>query len=200
MVRQFLTSVLWPPTDYLLIDTPPGTSDEHISLVESLSTNCFTSPYTQLAGAVIVTTPQAVAVSDVRKEISFCRKVGVEILGVVENMSGFVCECCGEESNLFGKGGGEVMAEEFGVRFLGRVAVDGAWGRLVEEGVRPKYEDEVKSKIEENQVGVGESDEEMNHDGLLIDKYRSCSLCGILERITSQLIGIVEARNGTVTG
>ncbi|KAL9135732.1 MAG: hypothetical protein Q9175_003074, partial [Cornicularia normoerica] len=85
MVRQFLSDVLWPPTDYLLIDTPPGTSDEHISLAETLQSRSLPG---QLAGAVIVTTPQAVAISDVKKEVNFCRKVGVEVLGVVENMSG----------------------------------------------------------------------------------------------------------------
>lgn len=109
MVRQFLTDVLWPSLDYLLIDTPPGTSDEHISLAETLLQQTSTpTPDTlpQLAGAVIVTTPQAVAVSDVRKELTFCRKVGINVLGVVENMSGYVCECCGQETNLFGKGVG----------------------------------------------------------------------------------------------
>ncbi len=142
MVRQFLTSVLWPPgLSYLLIDTPPGTSDEHISLAETLLSSVASSPlsHQQLAGAVIVTTPQAVATSDVRKEINFCHKVGVRILGAVENMSGYVCECCGVETNLFGKGGGEVMSRECGVRFLGRVPVDVRWGALVEEGKRPRY-------------------------------------------------------------
>lgn len=141
MVRQFLTSVLWPPgLSYLLVDTPPGTSDEHISLAETLlSSVASSSSHQQLAGAVIVTTPQAVATSDVRKEINFCRKVGVRVLGAVENMSGYVCECCGVETNLFGKGGGEVMTHECGVRFLGRVPVDVQWGSLVEEGKRPRY-------------------------------------------------------------
>ncbi|KAL9036858.1 MAG: hypothetical protein Q9214_005953, partial [Letrouitia sp. 1 TL-2023] len=145
MIRQFMSDVLWPPLDYLLIDTPPGTSDEHISLAETLLsapppttvTSSSASPIAKLAGAVVVTTPQAVAVSDVRKELNFCKKVGIDVLGVVENMSGYVCECCGVETNLFGKGGGEVMAVEFGVRFLGRVPVDGQWAVLVEEGRRP---------------------------------------------------------------
>ena len=141
MVRQFLTSVLWPAgLSYLLVDTPPGTSDEHISLAETLLTSVPSSnSHHGLAGAVIVTTPQAVATSDVRKEINFCRKVGVRILGAVENMSGYVCECCGVETNLFGKGGGEVMSRECGIRFLGRVPVDVRWGELVEEGKRPLY-------------------------------------------------------------
>jgi len=87
MIRQFLTDVQWGYLDYLIVDTPPGTSDEHISIVESLRDH---NP----DGAVLVTTPQAVALADVRKELNFCRKVGLEILGVVENMSGFVCPHC----------------------------------------------------------------------------------------------------------
>lgn len=205
MVRQFLTDVLWPPSDYLLIDTPPGTSDEHISLAETLLSKCLPG---QLAGAVIVTTPQAVAISDVRKEVNFCRKVGIEVLGVVENMSGFVCECCGEGSNIFGKGGGEIMAQEFGVRFLGRVPVDGQWGVLVEEGRRPVYrvvenngengEDE-EDIVEERSHKSDGSDQERREEGLLIDKYRSCALKGVFREITGQLIDIVEAQpNGSI--
>ncbi|KAL8719314.1 MAG: hypothetical protein Q9181_008074, partial [Wetmoreana brouardii] len=213
MVRQFLTDVLWPPLDYLLIDTPPGTSDEHISLAETLlqqtSTPSPSSP-PKLAGAVIVTTPQAVAVSDVRKELSFCRKVEIGVLGVVENMSGFVCECCGEETNLFGRGGGQVMAQEFGVRFFGGVPVDGQWGVLVEEGRRPRYgtvateadevedEQEEKDKEGDSIQGVNGGSGVINierDDGLLVDKYRSCSLHATLERITRQLVDIVENRH-----
>lgn len=141
MVRQFLTSVLWPPgLSYLLVDTPPGTSDEHISLAETLLSSIpLSNSQNGLAGAVVVTTPQAVATSDVRKEINFCHKVGIPIIGAVENMSGYVCECCGVETNLFGKGGGEAMSRECGVRFLGRVPVDVRWGALVEERRRPVY-------------------------------------------------------------
>ncbi|KAI8093866.1 cytosolic Fe-S cluster assembly factor CFD1 [Halteromyces radiatus] len=87
MIKQFLQDVYWGDLDYLLIDTPPGTSDEHIGVVEYLK--AF-----QPDGAVIVTTPQAVAVADVRKELSFCRKVKLPILGVVENMSGYICPHC----------------------------------------------------------------------------------------------------------
>ncbi|KAI8928147.1 P-loop containing nucleoside triphosphate hydrolase protein [Entophlyctis helioformis] len=87
MIKQFMNDVAWGEIDYLLIDTPPGTSDEHISIAEYLREY---SP----DGAVIVTTPQAVSLADVRKELSFCRKVGIPILGLVENMSGFVCPHC----------------------------------------------------------------------------------------------------------
>ncbi|CAO3666133.1 unnamed protein product [Rhizopus stolonifer] len=94
MIKQFLQDVYWGELDYLLIDTPPGTSDEHISVVEYLK-SCNPD------GAVIVTTPQAVAIADVRKEISFCRKVNMPILGVVENMSGYVCPHCAVCLNIF---------------------------------------------------------------------------------------------------
>jgi Mrp family chromosome partitioning ATPase len=82
-----LTDVIWEDLDYLIIDTPPGTSDEHISIIQYLKK-------THLAGAIIVTTPQEVALSDVRKEINFCKKTETRVLGVVENMSGFVCPNC----------------------------------------------------------------------------------------------------------
>lgn len=82
MVKQFLTDVAWGELDYLIIDTPPGTSDEHITVMENLKD-------VKCDGAVIVTTPQLVAIEDVRKEITFCKKTGIPILGIVENMSGF---------------------------------------------------------------------------------------------------------------
>ena len=203
MVRQFLTDVLWPPSgiDYLLIDTPPGTSDEHIALAETLLTSTSNSNpnilQPRLAGAVIVTTPQAVAVSDVRKEVNFCKKTAIDVLGVVENMAGFVCECCGEETNLFGKGGGEVMAGEFGVPFLGRVAMDGAWGRLIEEGRRPTYgtSDNNSETVDvEGEYGGGTADVQPKESdpGSLVDKYRSCKLSKTFKGITQQLIGLVE--------
>ena len=216
MVRQFLTSVLWPPTDYLLIDTPPGTSDEHISLVETLLKDVATpfpsainglAPRPQLAGAVIVTTPQAVAISDVRKELNFCGKTGVKVLGVVENMSGYVCECCGVATNLFSKGGGEVMAREFGVGFLGSVPLDSQWGLLVEQGLRPKYGAVVKDSAGEDEdsgVWVEEGDDaevEMGtaqvekEEGLLVDKYRSCSLSPVFKAIAQKVVDTVQ--NGT---
>lgn len=87
MIKQFLEDVAWGELDYLLIDTPPGTSDEHISVAENLR------DYNP-DGAVVVTTPQAVSLADVRKELNFCHKVKIPILGVVENMSGFVCPHC----------------------------------------------------------------------------------------------------------
>ncbi|CAO3563861.1 unnamed protein product [Mortierella alpina] len=117
MIRQFLTDTCWGELDYLIVDTPPGTSDENISIVEHLKAY---NP----DGVVLVTTPQAVALADVRKQVSFCRQVGVPILGLIENMSGFICPHCSECNNLFSAGGGEAMSEEFALNFLGRVPID----------------------------------------------------------------------------
>lgn len=94
LIKQFLTDVMWESLDYLIIDTPPGTSDEHISIVNYLAK-------TNLLGAIIVTTPQEVALADVRKEINFCKKTNLKVIGVVENMSGFVCPHCDCKSEIF---------------------------------------------------------------------------------------------------
>ncbi|KDQ17698.1 hypothetical protein BOTBODRAFT_29857 [Botryobasidium botryosum FD-172 SS1] len=118
MIRQFLSDVRWGELDFLVIDTPPGTSDEHLSLMEHLA------PLSSRLSSVIVTTPQAVALSDVIKCLSFTRAVELPVIGLVENMSGYVCPCCGEVSNIFSTGGGEAMATREGVDFLGRLPVD----------------------------------------------------------------------------
>lgn len=117
IIRQFLNDVQWGDLDYLVVDTPPGTSDEHLAVLEALNDY---SP----DGAVLVTTPQGVALSDVRKELNFCRKVLLPILGVVENMSGFVCPYCSDCSPIFSSGGGKALAEEFNITFLGEVPID----------------------------------------------------------------------------
>ena len=119
-------------------------------------------------------------------------------------MSGYVCECCGEETNLFGKGGGEVMAREFGERFLGGMPVDGQWGVLVEEGRRPRYggavekddreEDEDDDDVQSSQAQDGDGLQGERDEGLLVDKYRSCSLRAAFGEISRQLIEIVETR------
>jgi len=129
LIKQFLRDVDWGDIDYLIIDTPPGTSDEHLSLVQYLSA-------TNVDGAVIITTPQEVALLDVRKEIDFCKKVNLPIIGIVENMSTFVCPKCQFESKLFPAttGGGEMMANDYGLKFLGRLPLDPRLGRCCDEG------------------------------------------------------------------
>lgn len=98
LIKQFLTDVEWGSLDYLVIDTPPGTSDEHISIVQLLKE---TAALHGRGGAVIVTTPQEVAMADVRKELNFAAKTSLRVVGVVENMSGFVCPCCGTKTDIF---------------------------------------------------------------------------------------------------
>ena len=115
VIKQFVDDVAWGDLDYLVIDCPPGTGDEPLSIVQTLGT---------CDGAVIVTTPQDVALADVRKSISFCHKMTLPVLGVVENMSGLVCPHCGEVVDVFKTGGGEAMAREMGVPFLGRLPLD----------------------------------------------------------------------------
>jgi ATP-binding protein involved in chromosome partitioning len=111
-IRQFLKDVAWGDLDYLVVDSPPGTGDEPMSVVQLVG-----AP----AGAVIVTTPQEVAIADVRRCISFCHRLYLPVIGIVENMSGYVCPRCGEKIDLFKAGGGKALAEQMKVPFLGSI-------------------------------------------------------------------------------
>lgn len=113
-IRQFVGDVAWGDLDYLIIDAPPGTGDEPLTVAQLIKD----------ARAVIVTTPQEVALADVRKSIRFCRDVNMEIFGLVENMSGYTCPKCGEVLDIFGTGGGERTAGEQGIPFLGKIPLD----------------------------------------------------------------------------
>ncbi|MCX6569873.1 MAG: Mrp/NBP35 family ATP-binding protein [Candidatus Aminicenantes bacterium] len=115
VIKQFLKDVVWGDLDDLIIDSPPGTGDEPLSVCQLIG---------QLDGAVIVTTPQKVAAVDVRKSITFCRRLGVPVLGVVENMSGFVCPKCGEVTQILPSGGGPRIAKDMNVPFLGSIPMD----------------------------------------------------------------------------
>lgn len=125
VIKQFLQDVNWEDLDYLVIDCPPGTGDEPLSVFQLLG---------NVTGAVIVTTPQEVAASDVRKSINFCFRLGVSVLGVVENMSGFACPHCGKITDIFSKGGGKVMADKFKIPFLGSIPIDPSIGLAGDEG------------------------------------------------------------------
>lgn len=114
-IRQFLADVEWGELDYLLIDTPPGTGDEQLTVCQSIP---------ELTGTIIVTTPQDVAILDARRSVNFSRKLGVAIIGVIENMSGLVCPNCKTEIPIFGKGGGRRMCQEMHVPFLGEVPME----------------------------------------------------------------------------
>jgi Mrp family chromosome partitioning ATPase len=219
MIRQFLTDVYWGETDYLLIDTPPGTSDEHIALAEQLLTIATTTTTAmttvtgneelgskpRLAGAVLVTTPQAVATADVRKEINFCAKTNIPVLGVIENMSGYACPCCGEISNVFSSGGGQVMATEMGVPFLGSVPVDVKFGAMVESKKidgDDDYDDEddIDRDTEMENGGIDNIDNktrEEEDDRLLVDRYRDTWSLPIFERFAKSLLQTIEGAAST---
>jgi len=115
LIRQFLKDVIWGRLDYLVVDSPPGTGDEPLSVAQLVG-----SP----AGAIVVTTPQEVAISDVRRCVEFCNALSLPVVGIVENMSGFVCPKCGERTDLFKRGGGAALASETGVPFLGQIPID----------------------------------------------------------------------------
>jgi Mrp family chromosome partitioning ATPase len=115
VIRQFLQQVEWGELDFLIVDAPPGTGDEPLSVCQLIG---------EAEGAVIVTTPQEVALGAVRKCINFCRKLELRVLGVVENMSGFLCPHCGKRTDIFLADGGRRMAEEMGVPFLGRIPLE----------------------------------------------------------------------------
>jgi Mrp family chromosome partitioning ATPase len=115
VIQQFLCDVAWGDLDYLVVDCPPGTGDEPLSVAQLIG---------RPAAAVVVTTPQELAVADVRRCITFCQKAELPIAGVLENMSGYVCPQCGSHADLFGAGGGERLAQEMSIPFLGRIPID----------------------------------------------------------------------------
>jgi len=114
-IKQFIQDVNWGDLDFLLIDLPPGTSDEPLSVVQLIP---------ELAGAIIVTTPQEVALLDSRKAVNMVKAMKIPVLGIVENMSGLICPHCKESISIFGAGGGRGMAEEMNVPFLGAIPID----------------------------------------------------------------------------
>lgn len=115
IIKQFLSDVVWGDLDYLVVDSPPGTGDEPLSVCQLIE-----NP----DGAVIVTTPQDVALADVRKSVNFCKQLKINVLGVVENMSGFTCPHCNTVTEIFKSGGGKLMAEDMGVPFLGSIPIE----------------------------------------------------------------------------
>ncbi len=122
VIQQFLQDVAWGDLDYLIIDAPPGTGDEPLSVCQLVD---------QLDGAILVTTPQKVAAVDVRKSVTFCKQLQVPVLGVVENMNGFACPKCGEVTAILRSGGGRSIARDMGVPFLGSIPMD---PRIAEAG------------------------------------------------------------------
>ena len=124
-LNQLFNDAVWGELDYLFIDTPPGTGDEHLTIVQEIKENL---------NAIIVTTPQNVAVDDVMKSISFCNTLRLNILGIVENMSGFVCPKCGEITHIFDKDGGKKVSKKTGLKLLGEIPLEREIGESCETG------------------------------------------------------------------
>jgi len=138
-IRQFIGEVEWGDLDFLIIDSPPGTGDEPLTVAQTISD----------ARAIIVTTPQEVALADVRKSINFCKTVKMEIFGLIENMSGFTCPHCNKMVELFGTGGGERTARDTGIQFLGRIPFDPNFVSCGDNGIsfQEKYKDSQITKV-----------------------------------------------------
>jgi ATP-binding protein involved in chromosome partitioning len=125
LIRQFIENVAWEALDCLVIDCPPGTGDEPLAVCQ------LAAP---VDGALVVTTPQDVATADVRRSLTFCRHLQVPVIGMVENMSGFACPHCGTVTDIFKAGGGQRLADEAGVPFLGRIPIDPAVAQAGDTG------------------------------------------------------------------
>ncbi len=130
-LQQFLREVQWGDLDFLIIDSPPGTGDEPLTICQLIP---------NIDGAVIVTTPQGISITDVRKTITFCRKIHIPIIGVIENMSGLVCPHCKKEIEIFGVGGGREMCEDLDVPYLGSIPLDPIVAKSAETGKPFVYE------------------------------------------------------------
>ena len=124
-IQQFLSDVAWGELDFLIIDLPPGTGDEALTVMQSIP---------NLTGVIIVVTPQRIAIHDARKAVRMAQIIGVPVIGIIENMRGFVCPYCGNITYIFGKGGGEEAAKELNVPFLGDLPLDPRVAELTDEG------------------------------------------------------------------
>jgi len=124
-IRQFLSDVNWGELDYLVIDAPPGTGDEPLSVCQLIK---------DITGAVIVTTPQEISLLDVKKSISFIKQLNVPLTGIIENMSGFVCPHCGKTTDIFKTGGGKRIANELNIPFLGSIPLESDIVKASDEG------------------------------------------------------------------
>lgn len=204
MIRQFLSDVRWGELDYLVIDTPPGasmlshclnhtilffvscydagTSDEHLSLIEHMA------PVHSKLSAVIVTTPQAVALLDAMKCLSFTRAVSLPLLGLIENMSGYVCPCCGEISNVFSTGGGEEMARREGLKFLGSLPVDTELVTLL-DAAEPAPS---TSSADLNGVTNGNNEDGSRSSFTLWQRYRHTSTASLFMNMVEEIVRTLD--------
>ncbi|MBC7115348.1 MAG: hypothetical protein PWR13_1223 [Archaeoglobi archaeon] len=156
MLKQFIEDVRWGDLDYLVVDLPPGTGDEPLSVAQLIG---------KVSGAIIVSTPQDVALLSVKKSIRFARELKIPIIGIIENMSGFICPHCGKETPLFKVGGAEKAAKEFGIPFLGRVPLDPKISECGDEGKPFILSTEDSPSVKAFEAIVERIEEEMKKGG-----------------------------------
>lgn len=161
VIKQFLSDFMWGELDFLFIDAPPGTGDEPLTVMQNLP---------EMDGTIIVTIPSEVSEDVVKKAVIFSRKMGIPIIGIVENMSGYTCAKCGETVNILGAGGGKRIAEELDVPFLGQIPIDPKISEEADKGISfisansdsasARAFEEIVKKVEEfvNKKANGESD------------------------------------------
>ena len=155
MIKKLLLEVDWGDLDFLLFDTPPGTTDEHISLIQFLQSSM--QPNSGLLAGIVVTTPQLIAIANVRREINFCNKIKLPVLGIVENMSYFICPCCGHNTNIFAsdenkQSHSELLAKEYNIALLGRIPLAMQIMQSSDEGNSVLEEDQCYIHDEYNKI------------------------------------------------
>ncbi|NLF82778.1 MAG: P-loop NTPase [Candidatus Gastranaerophilales bacterium] len=183
VIQQFINDVDWGELDYLIVDCPPGTGDEPLSVIQMLE---------GVTGAVIVTTPQKLAIADVRKSVNFCEKLEVPVLGVIENMSGFICTECNKTIEIFKSGGGEKMAQDMNVPFLGKIPLDpnivdaGDSGKpflyFYSETPTAKIMEEIIKPITENSINSSEKGEKTMKFAIPTAEGKLCQHFGHCEK------------------
>ncbi|MCO5555657.1 hypothetical protein L7F22_009202 [Adiantum nelumboides] len=197
MIRQFLGDVRWGSLDYLIIDTPPGTSDEHISIMEYLH------PFNPKA--ILVTTPQAISLADNLRSLDFCKKTGLPLIGLIENMSGYICPHCAECTNVWGKGGGEALANREGIQFLGRIPIDPKLVRVLDDAKEEVAKKNGDNNSEgENDLRIMQSTADVQDSTTpigtslsrtILERYKDSDTFPIFQKITEQVIDAISANH-----
>lgn len=190
IIKQFLSDVDWGELDFLIIDSPPGTGDEPLTIAQTIP-DCK---------ALIVTTPQGVSLADVRKSLTFCKEVNIDVIGIIENMSGFVCPNCGAVHNIFKSGGGSELAKKYKIDFLGKIPID---PKIVEESdegnLLDKYDGKIKDIINEivdkivNKLSINKEAKKLMKIAVPMAQGELCSHFGHCE-----VFGVVDVEDGKV--
>lgn len=144
VIREFLSNVYWGKLDFLIVDNPPGTGDEPLTVLQSIP---------QLDGVIIITTPHSVALEDVEKCINMARSLKIEVIGIIENMSSFICPNCHAEISIFGKGGGKIISQKMNIPFLGALPVDLNISESTDKGI-PILNFDPTSEISKNIIKI----------------------------------------------